>query len=241
MVTTISTAAKPAAEAAATPPYSGKDLLVRLMNRFRTRSRQLKLETFFRYLPLQPGDRLLDVGGGWGLFLEALLGKELRVVVVDVDTASLRSIRECHPEISLVLASGTDLPFRNKSFQGVFSNAVIEHVGLPPAQARFAAEVNRVGQGYFVTTPNKLFPFEFHFALPAYQFVPRPIQRFLARTLGLGLWYDRRRWEDIRLLTRRQLAKLFPQGQVLAQRVTFMAETLIAVKPATPGKDSRDG
>ncbi len=224
-------------DAPALAPYSGKNLLVRFMNRFRETSRQMKLDTFFRFLPLGPGARLLDVGGGWGLFLEAFLARGLTVVVVDIDEASLRSIRARHPQVSLVLASGTALPFKDQSFQGVFSNAVLEHVGPRPAQARFASEVERVGQGYFVTTPNKLFPFEFHFGLPAYQFVPRPLQRLLARGLGLGLWYDRGKWEDIRLLTRSQVARLFPAGVVMGQRVTFMAETLIAVKAAqSPGR-----
>ena len=236
MVNPKSTASQP--DAAALPPYSGQNPLVRFMNRFRTKSRQLKLATFFRCLPLRPGARLLDVGGGWGLFLEAFLEKGLTVVVVDIDEASLRSIRARHPQVSLVLASGTDLPFKDQAFQGVFSNAVLEHVGPLPAQARFASEVNRVGQSYFVTTPNKLFPFEFHFGLPAYQFVPRPLQRLLAQGLGLGLWYDRGKWEDIRLLTSRQVARLFPGGKVIAQRVTFMAETLIAVKATKAREDS---
>ncbi len=217
-------------DAPALVPSSGKNPLLRFLNHFRTKSRQMKLDTFFRCLPLGPGARLLDVGGGWGLFLEAFLERGLTVVVADIDEASLRSIQARHPQVSLVLASGTDLPFRDQSFQGVFSNAVLEHVGPLPAQARFASEVERVGQGYFVTTPNKLFPFEFHFGLPAYQFVPRPVQRLLARSLGLGLWYDRGKWEEIRLLTRRQVARLFPAGKVMGQRVTFMAETLIAVK-----------
>jgi hypothetical protein len=224
------------------PPLSLRmNLLVRMMNRFRTCSRQLKLGLFFETTHPEYGDRVLDIGGGWGLFLQAFLERGLQAIVVDVDLASLQSIRAHHPGVPLVLASGTELPFKDHTFQSVFSNAVIEHVGGRAAQTRFASEVKRVGRSYFVCTPNKLFPFEFHYGLPAYQFVPRPVQRLLARRCGLGLWYDRQRWEDIRLLTRPQLAGLFPDGKVLGLRVTFMSETLIAVKSAGLTKENQHG
>jgi hypothetical protein len=224
------------------PPLSIRmNFLVRIMNRFRTCSRQLKLDFFFEATHPEYGDRVLDIGGGWGLFLQVFLERGLQAIVVDVDLASLRSIRVHHPGVPLVLASGTDLPFKDNAFQTVFSNAVIEHVGRWAAQTRFASEVGRVGRSYFVCTPNKLFPFEFHYGLPAYQFVPRPVQRFLARHCRLGLWYDRERWEDIRLLTRRQLAGLFPGGKVFGLRVTFMSETLIAVKSPALTKENQHG
>jgi 2-polyprenyl-3-methyl-5-hydroxy-6-metoxy-1,4-benzoquinol methylase len=47
-------------------------------------------------------------------------------------------------------------PFVTKSFDVVYSNAVIEHLVDHYVQQRFAAELVRVGSGWFVTTPNLL-------------------------------------------------------------------------------------
>ncbi|WP_255695553.1 methyltransferase domain-containing protein [Rhodohalobacter sp. 614A] len=44
--------------------------------------------------------------------------------------------------------------FEDKSFDVVFSNSVIEHVGSFENQRRFADEVRRVGKAYWVQTPD---------------------------------------------------------------------------------------
>jgi len=59
-------------------------------------------------------------------------------------------------------ADGLNLPFDDGQFDLVYSNAVIEHVGLEPEQRRFLAEHARVGKYWIATTPNKAFPVESH-------------------------------------------------------------------------------
>ena len=53
--------------------------------------------------------------------------------------------------LEYIHGDGCRLPFADQAFDIVFSNSVIEHVGGPDAQARFAREVARVGRGYWVT------------------------------------------------------------------------------------------
>jgi ubiquinone/menaquinone biosynthesis C-methylase UbiE len=121
------------------------------------------------------------------------------------------------------------LPFKDKSVKISFSNAVIEHVGSNGEQQKFANEIRRISQKYYVTVPNKYFPFEFHYRLPLYQFVPKPIQKWLFNKFNIGLWYENK-WEDINLLSYRQMKKFFPGTTVIKQRVTLCAETLISYK-----------
>jgi len=89
---------------------------------------------------------------------------------------------------------------------------------------RFASEVQRVGKGWFVTTPNFWYPVDPHYHLPFVQLLPETAQRTLVRRLG------RTPYAHLRLLTRRQLKKLFPLGEVISCRVTFYPETLIAYR-----------
>lgn len=59
-------------------------------------------------------------------------------------------------------ADALDLPFADREFDLVFSNAVIEHVGQEPEQRRFVEEHARVGKHWILTTPNRAFPVESH-------------------------------------------------------------------------------
>lgn len=59
-------------------------------------------------------------------------------------------------------ADALDLPFSDKSFDLVLSNAVIEHVGHEKEQLQFVREHQRVGINWIITTPNKYFPVESH-------------------------------------------------------------------------------
>jgi hypothetical protein len=146
-----------------------------------------------------------------------------RIVVLDIDFGSLQRLSQCTP----VCGNGIRLPFEDEAFDIVWSNAVIEHVGGFEAQGQFAAEIRRVGRGYFVTTPWKGFPVELHYKLPLYQFVPKPVQRWISNHVALG-WCEPGQWADINLLWQHQLQSLFPDARVVKQRITLWPEILIA-------------
>ena len=56
-----------------------------------------------------------------------------------------------------VEGDGTNLQYADGSFDLVFSNSVIEHVGEFDTQRRFANEMLRVGKRIYCQTPNKWF------------------------------------------------------------------------------------
>ena len=79
------------------------------------------------------------------------------------------------------------LPFADGEFDLVYCSSVIEHV--PPARrAAFAAEIRRVGRGWFVQTPAFSFPLEPHSLLPGAHWLPpalrRPYWRWARPALG---------------------------------------------------------
>lgn len=71
-----------------------------------------------------------------------------------------------YPEVKAVLYDGFIFPFKNKTFNICWSNAVIEHVGDFEKQLLFVKEMCRVASVIFFTTPNRLFPIEVHTRTP---------------------------------------------------------------------------
>jgi N-acetylglucosaminyldiphosphoundecaprenol N-acetyl-beta-D-mannosaminyltransferase len=181
------------------------------------------------------GEKLLDVGGGPGIDGEFLqLYANFRAVVV----ANPQEPRFAMPNglpVQLITADGRNLPFESRSFDWVFSNAVIEHVGGWGDQIRFANEIRRMSaKGYFVTTPNKFFPIEPHTLLPFYQFLPVHIQR---RIVPYSVGYLKQ-YEVVHLLTAMQMKKLFPEARVVSLGFPILGNSLVAFHRKVPRQNN---
>jgi len=190
------------------------------------RFRNQKIELFLSLIRADGGGgRLLDIGGGSGIDGEFLnLYKHFdEVAVVNLTPQPITA--PTGVLLTTLVADGRNLPFDARSFDWVFSNAVIEHVGAWPQQQRFASEIRRVAsRGYFVTTPNKFFPIEPHTMLPLYQFLPVPIQKKVAPFSPGYL----REYEEINLISRTQMKALFPEARVLPIGFPVLGNSLIA-------------
>ena len=68
---------------------------------------------------------------------------------------------------------GRVFPFENDSFDVVWANAVLEHVGNFDRQVFFVREMRRVGKVLFFSTPNRGFPIELHTCLPRVHWLPK--------------------------------------------------------------------
>ncbi|MCU1243591.1 MAG: Methyltransferase type 11 [Candidatus Acidoferrum typicum] len=190
------------------------------------RFRNQKIELFLSLIRADGGGgRLLDIGGGSGIDGEFLnLYKHFdEVAVVNLTPQPITA--PTGVLLTTLVADGRNLPFDARSFDWVFSNAVIEHVGAWPQQQRFASEIRRVAShGYFVTTPNKFFPIEPHTMLPLYQFLPVPIQKKVAPFSPGYL----RKYEEINLISRTQMKALFPEARILPIGFPVLGNSLIA-------------
>jgi ubiquinone/menaquinone biosynthesis C-methylase UbiE len=85
------------------------------------------------------------------------------------------------PGKRFVQYSGGRFPFRDKEFDWIFSNAVIEHVGDESAQLEFVNEMLRVAKNVYFTTPYKYFPLESHTNLVFLHWNDRLFSRWLAK------------------------------------------------------------
>jgi SAM-dependent methyltransferase len=214
--------------------------LLDLLTAFSRRSRARRMARCVELLGIGPQTRVLDVGGTMEIWRLAPVAP--RLIMLNEPRAG----EETGGGAAVVFADGCALPFRDASFDVVFSNSVIEHVGDADAQARFAAEVCRVGRRCWVQTPNRRFFLETHLLTPFVHWLPRAWQ---ARLLGWGtVWEwivrpspDRRQYyldhylTRIRLLTAADMARLFPRARILRERFLGWTKSLVAFTSATAG------
>ena len=107
-----------------------RDQFLRWLRPVHRKLRRQKVDLFLRLVgDASAEDTLLDVGGGTGIDGEflALYLSFSRVVAVNLDTRHFQIPTSIC--VKTVEADGRNLPFKSKSFDWVFSNAVIEHVG----------------------------------------------------------------------------------------------------------------
>ncbi|MEX2601724.1 MAG: class I SAM-dependent methyltransferase [Balneolaceae bacterium] len=125
--------------------------------------------------------------------------------------------------------------FRDRQFDVVFSNSVIEHVGTYRNQQVFASEVQRVGKSWWVQTPNRYFPIEPHFRFPLFQFLPLPVQRWIAlrwnyshpKSWGKENEYILNEVASIRLMSVDELTGLFSGSELYRERVFGLTKSLV--------------
>jgi SAM-dependent methyltransferase len=191
--------------------------LARLASPVAARARSRRHERFFALARLDPTARILDVGCG-RLGLRAL---EPHLDITGVDLAD----RPDYPGPFLRADAAEGLPFADDEFDLVYCSSVVEHV--PPARrAAFAAEIRRVGRGWFVQSPAYSFPLEPHSLLPGAHWLPARPRRAYWRLGAAG------GWEEIALLRRREMEALF--GPALAERIGPLVKSWVCVRPPRP-------
>lgn len=201
----------------------------RILRDYSRRSRLGKFELFQSEFAPRREDRILDVGADPQLFsrytFEDFYPHQERIVGGSIDFEMVRKARECYPKAQYAIFDGCALPFPDKSFDMVFSNAVIEHIVGKERQEKFAREVMRVGKSWFITTPNFWFPLEVHYLLPFFQFLPAGVQRIYSHLSPSAV--PKGELIDLELLSARQLRQFFPTSEIVKMRVTFWPETLV--------------
>ena len=95
-------------------------------------------------LGIEPGAAVLDVGCGTGVLFPMLLekvGREGRVVALDISAEMLRRAQAKGYPVGCVQGDAQSLPLRDRAFDWVICNAVFPHF---PDKSRALAEISRV-------------------------------------------------------------------------------------------------
>jgi SAM-dependent methyltransferase len=188
--------------------------LARLASPYAARARRSRHERFFAQTRLPAGGRVLDVGCG----RLGLRGLEPELDITGLDVAPCPD----YPGTFVQADAADGLPFAADEFDLVYCSSVIEHVA-PARREAFAAELRRVGRGWFVQTPAWSFPLEPHALLPFAHWLTPRLRRPYWRLGVAG------KWEAIELLRRGEIERLF--GPAQAERAGPLVKSWVSIRP----------
>ena len=172
---------------------------------------------------------ILDVGGTQ-VFWESMgfIQDDIHLTILNTEP-----VETTYPTITTIVGDARDMhQLRDKQFEVVFSNAVIEHVGAFEQQRRMAEEVQRVGKRYIVQTPNRYFPIEPHVLIPFFQFFPLKLKVFTATHSPNWGWKASHLGElgTIRLMSEKELRSIFPGAFVFKEHFLGLTKSFILYK-----------
>lgn len=219
------------------------------------RARERRSRLFRSCFRLDEGTRILDLGSERGdLIHRVLSGTAVRpenVTIADIDGQSVREGAARYGYNGVRIPESGRLPFPDRFFDLVHCSSVIEHVTVNKeevwrirsgrrfrelARARqkeFAAEIMRLGTGYFVQTPYRFFPIESHSWLPFLAYFPRRLLMMKLRTTNR--FWVKRTDPDWHLLTVSDMKRLFPDARILRERSFGLVKSLMAVRAVRDG------
>ncbi|SLM29955.1 NA (modular protein) [Desulfamplus magnetovallimortis] len=186
-------------------------------------SRQNMFKMFMKTMKPSPLDLVVDVGITPDTtlkdsnFFEKLYPYPERLVTTSIENAS--NITKIFPMIRFVRTPGDALPFRDNAFDFLFCSAVLEHVGDDVCQKKFIKEILRISKQFFITTPNRMFPVEFHTFLPLIHWLPRRYHQTILSRTGNSFWSET---ENLNLITPQKLRTLFPDNSDLHINYHFL-------------------
>ncbi|NQT06487.1 MAG: class I SAM-dependent methyltransferase [Candidatus Omnitrophica bacterium] len=198
--------------------------------------RRKRIQLFYSFFNINARTEIIDIGGD--LFFWKIVEKE-KMVLPKITIVNVSRPKFKLPNyIKWVVADGRCLPFDNYVFDIAFCNSVIEHLGDYKSQLKCSEEIRRVALNYFVETPDKAFFIEPHLITPFIHWLPSNLQKALIRNFTLWGLITRPSLEDcmkyyingIRLLSKKEMAQLFPDGKLYVEHFLGFSKTMISYK-----------
>ena len=91
------------------------------------------------------GDRVLEIGPGFGATTRLLVGRTSSLTVLELDPRYCRKLQaELGDRVEVTRGDATQMPYRDEQFSTVLCFTMLHHIGSPPLQDRLLAEAARV-------------------------------------------------------------------------------------------------
>lgn len=222
-------------------------MLRAIQARFSSAARRRRGEFLIRTVNVPLDAKILDLGGGNGRHIRAILPYHTNVTVCDISADDLKAARERFGFKTVLLQETERLPFDDQAFDFCFCSSVIEHVTGPKQQVvsiasdaafrdiarahqnRFAGEISRVAKSFYVQTPYRYFPIESHTWLPGIiVLLPRRMQIAVIELFN-RFWFKRTA-PDWHLFDWCEMTETFPDARIYRERYLGMTKSLMAIK-----------
>ena len=201
----------------------------RLLRPYSEWARKRRMRLYTEQIRVREGMSILDLGGQPMIWKS--VPQRVNLTILNLPGA-VEGNPSSHHTIRLVEGDACQVEqFAARSFDSVFSNSVIEHVGCAGKQAAFAAEVRRLGNSYWVQTPSKWSPIEAHCGMPFWWFYPAWMRRSLIERWRKKLPAWTHMVEDTTVLTKAEMRRLFPEAKILTERSLGIPKSYIACFP----------
>lgn len=209
-------------------------ILQLIHSKYTSRLRRRRFGFFLKWLGnIDTPIRVLDCGGTvefWQMN-GAQLGSKVNVTIVNIfECKDVPTAFEWH------VGDVRDLTkFRDREFDVVFSNAVINLMPSWQDQCRMSQEVKRVGKRFFVQSPNRYFPLDWRTLVPFFHFLSPQIQAWCFMHFRVGVYPRVRDPKQAHLLATRvrdlsaaQMRELFPECEIFRERFLGFTKSLSA-------------
>jgi len=220
---------------------SDKDYFNRLINasfldELTFAERKKIFDIFLKEIKPLPDEKIVDIGVFCGSidpkmnFLELLYPHPENITAVGTEDGNF--LEEKYRGLKFIrIVPNEPLPFKDDQFDIGFCSATIEHVGSLDNQKNFLKETIRVCKRFFLATPNRFYPVEFHTRAIFIHWLPKPIFRRMIKKMGLE-FYSRE--ENLNLISRKELLALVPEkyrkiSKIIYHKLFGMPSNLILV------------
>jgi hypothetical protein len=186
------------------------------VERLRAYWRARRMQRFRATVGLRDDWHILDVGGTPHLWS----GPAERQTVTLLNLPSIAAEMEASiaPTRHVMVGDICRMPDIARSYDLVFSNSVLEHVGSLRRQQQFAAIV-RSAKAYWVQVPAPTFPIEVHCRYLFWWLLPSGFRRKRIRAWKrTGRPFLGRQMAGTRPIDRKLLRRLFPDGEIATER-----------------------
>ncbi|MEJ2862411.1 class I SAM-dependent methyltransferase [Actinomycetospora flava] len=202
------------------------------------RARHRRWEQLYSEFPSFDDMSVVDLGGSVVSWSSAPM-RPARLVVVNLNVQDAKV-----DGVETRQGDATDLPSSlfAESFDLVYSNSLLEHVGGHFQRYRVAENVRRLAERHWVQTPYRYFPIEPHWLFPGLQFLPYEARVQVSMRWRFGHMRATTRAEaealvnEVELVSVSQMQNLFPESGILRERFLGLTKSLIAVRNGEGGR-----
>ncbi len=152
---------------------------------------KLRLNKLLEMYKPNYGDKILDLGCGFGTYTKFFKDLGYSVIGTDVTSEYLKKAKIEHNEIDFLRMTAMRLAFKDNSFDIIYLIEMLEHVPDDEEVLKEAYRILRPGGAMMITVPNKLFPFETHSIkigkriieppIPFFSWLPQQLRKFFER------------------------------------------------------------